>query len=71
MARRKEAKQERPLLQGEAGYRGDTVPVVRVDAQSGPSLSNPKDCSPSGSSVRGILGKNTGVGYNFLLQAVA
>ena len=59
MARRKEAKQELPLLQGEAGYRGDTVPVVHVDAQLGPSLSNPKDCSPPGSSVHGILQART------------
>ena len=28
------------------------------------------DCSLSGSSVRGILGKNTGVGCHFLLQGM-
>ena len=32
---------------------------------------NPVDCSPPGSSVRGIfLGKNTGVGSRFLLQGI-
>ena len=38
-------------------------------AQSCPTLCNPVDCSPPGSSVHGDSpGKNTGVGYHFLLQ---
>ena len=32
------------------------------------TLSNPVDCSPPGSSVHGIISKNTGVGCHFLLQ---
>ena len=56
---------------GRGWLQGRHSACCRVDGQSGPSLSNLKDCSPPGSSVRGILGKNTGVGYNFLLQAVA
>ena len=28
------------------------------------------DCSPPGSSVRDFPGKNTGVGYHFLLQGI-
>ena len=37
--------------------------------QSHPTLYNPSDCSPPGSSVHEILsGKNTGVGCHFLLQ---
>ena len=32
---------------------------------------DPMDCSPPGSSLHGILqGKNTGVGYHFLLQGI-
>ena len=39
--------------------------------QSCPTLCNPMDCSPSGSSVHGISpGKNTGVGCHFLLQGI-
>ena len=37
-----------------------------------PTLCNPKDCSPLGSSVHGIFpGKNTGVGWHFLLQGIS
>ena len=37
--------------------------------QSCPTLSDPTDCSPPGSSIHGIFpGKNTGVGCQFLLQ---
>ena len=40
--------------------------------QSCPSLYNPMDCSPPGSSVQEILpGKNTGVGCHFLLQGIS
>ena len=36
-----------------------------------PTLRNPMDCSPSGSSVHGdSLGKNIGVGCHFLLQGI-
>ena len=36
-----------------------------------PTLCDPMDCSPSGSSLHGIFpGKNTGVGCHFLLQEV-
>ena len=58
MTQWKEAKQVPPLLWGRAGHRGNTVPVVHVEAQSlsqGPSLSSPEGCSPPGSSVHGIL----------------
>ena len=38
-------------------------------AQLCPTLCDPMNCSPSGSSVHGIFpGKNTGVGCHFLLQ---
>ena len=40
-------------------------------AQSYPTLGNPMDCSPLGSSIHGIArGKNTGVSYHFLLQGI-
>ena len=39
-------------------------------AQSCPTLRNPMDCSPLGSSVHGISGKNTGVDHHFLLQEI-
>ena len=40
-------------------------------AQSSPSLCDPMDCSPPGFFVRGDSpGKNTGVGWNFLLQDI-
>ena len=35
-----------------------------------PALCDPMDCSPPGSSVHGILHKNTGVGCHFLLQGI-
>ena len=36
-----------------------------------PTLCNPTDYSPPGSSVHGIFpGKNTGVGYHFLFQGI-
>ena len=38
-------------------------------AQSSPTLSDPMDCSPPGSSIHGIFpGKSTGVGCHCLLQ---
>ena len=40
-------------------------------AQSGPTLCNPMDCSPPGSSIQGdSTGKNTGVGCHALLQGI-
>ena len=40
-------------------------------AQSCPTLCNPMDCSPLGSSVHGNFpGKDTGVGCHFLLQGI-
>ena len=40
-------------------------------AQSCPTLCDPMDCSPPGSSVRGDSpGKNTGVGWHALLQGI-
>ena len=43
-------------------------------AQLCPTLCDPVDCNPPGSSVHGIFqaipGKNTGVGCHFLLQGV-
>ena len=39
--------------------------------QSCPTLCGPVDCSPSGSSVHGIVpGKSAGVGYHTLLQGI-
>ena len=39
-------------------------------AQLCPTLCDPLDCSPPGSSVHRILGKNTGVGSHALLQGI-
>ena len=40
-------------------------------AQLCPTLCNPMDCSPPGSSVHGdFLGKNTGVGSHSLFQGI-
>ena len=39
-------------------------------AQSCPTLWDPMDCSPPGSSVHARLGKNTGVGCHALLQGI-
>ena len=44
---------------------------VRVCALSPPTVCDPMDCSPPGSSVCAVFpGKNTGVGYRFLLQGI-
>ena len=44
---------------------------VHLVAQSSPSLCNPMDCSPSGSSVRGDSpGKDTAAGCHALLQGI-
>ena len=46
-----------------------SIPYVSVCAQACPTLCDPIDCSPPGSSVHGVFpGKNTGVGFQFLLQ---
>ena len=44
--------------------------VLCLVAQSCPTLCNPKDCSPSGSSDGNSPGKNTGVGCHALLQGI-
>ena len=45
--------------------------VLCLVSQSCPSLCNPVDCSPSGSSVHGDSpGKSTGVGCHALLQGI-
>ena len=45
--------------------------VLCLVTQSCPTLCNPMDCSPSGSSVHGDSpGKNTGVGCHALLQGI-
>ena len=58
-------------MQGWAGlgsHRGRLVSAGCVRALSLPTLGDPTDCSPPGSSVHGIFpGKNTGVGCHFLL----
>ena len=42
-----------------------------LGAQSCPTLCDPMDCSPPGSSVHGdSLGKNAGVGWHAFLQAI-
>ena len=46
-------------------------PVHAKSLQSCPTLCDPKDCSPPGSSVYGESpGKNTGVGSHSLLQGI-
>ena len=48
-----------------------TLENSNVCAQLGPTLCDPMDGSPPGSSVCGILpGKNTGAGCHFLLQGI-
>ena len=45
--------------------------MLCLDAQSCPTLCDPMDCSPPGSSVHGdTSGKNTGVGCHSLLQEI-
>ena len=45
--------------------------ILRLVAQSCPTLCNPMDCSPPGSSVHeDSPGKNTGVGCHTLLQGI-
>ena len=39
-------------------------------AHSCPTLCNPMDCSPPGSSIHGIFQVSTGVGCHFLLQEI-
>ena len=47
------------------------VPVLYLVSQSCPTLCNPMDCSPPGSSVHGESpGKNTGMGCHALLQGI-
>ena len=47
------------------------VCVLCLVAQSCPTLCDPKDCSPPGSSIPGDFpGKNTGVGCHALLQSI-
>ena len=44
--------------------------VIVLVTQSCPTLCDPMNCKPSGSSAHGIPGKNTGVGCHFLLQGI-
>ena len=45
--------------------------VSQSIAQSRPTLCDPVDCSPPGSSVHGFFpGESTGVGCHFLLQGI-
>ena len=44
--------------------------VIVLDAQSCPTLHDPMDCSPQGSSVHGIVQARTGVGSHVLLQGI-
>ena len=45
--------------------------VKELVSQSCPTLCDPTDCSLPGSAVHGDSpGKNTGVGYHFLLQGI-
>ena len=45
--------------------------LLLTRAQSCPALCDPMDCSPPGSPVHRIFpGKNTGVGWQFLLQGI-
>ena len=54
--------------QGGLSFATVCVCVFVLVAQSCSTLCNPMDCSPSGSSVHGIIqAKNTGLGYHFLL----
>ena len=47
------------------------TPVIAKSLQSCPTLCNPMDCSPPGSSIQGDSpGKNTGVGCHALLQGI-
>ena len=45
-----------------------TATAAAKSLQSCPTLCDPIDGSPSGSTIPGIPGKNTGVGCHFLLQ---
>ena len=52
-------------------YRERLCAVLCLVTQSCPTLCDPMDCSPPGSSVRGDSpGKNTGVGCHALLQGI-
>ena len=49
----------------------NTSAAAAKSLQSCPTLVTSMDCSPPGSSVHGIFpGKNTGVGWHFLLQGI-
>ena len=53
-----------------SGGDGITVESESEVAQLRPTLCDPMDCSTPGSSVHGILSKNTRVGCHFLLQEI-
>ena len=54
-----------------SGPASEPIPVLCLVAQSSPSLCNPMDCSPPGSSVLGDSpSRNTGVGCHALLQGL-
>ena len=46
------------------------LPMCAKSLQLCPTLCDPMDCSPPGSSPWDSLGKNTGVGCHFLLQGI-
>ena len=64
----------RNLIESLAGSKecASNMSVLCLLTQSYPSLCNPMDCSPPGTSVHGdSSGKNTGVGCHALLQGAA
>ena len=59
--------QERPLV----GAAQTGAPSESVSRSVGPTLCDPRDCSPPDSPVHGDSpGKSTGVGCHFLLQGI-
>ena len=48
----------------------DAAAAAAASLQSCPTLCDPIDGSPPGSTIPGIPGKNTGVGCHFLLQCM-
>ena len=60
-----------PLLVLAAPFLRQPLAVLRLVAQSCPTLYNPIDCSPPGFSIQGDSpGQNTGVGCHALLQGI-
>ena len=64
---------KKTLKQTDSSSKNQTknYPVLCLVIQSRPTLCDPMDCSPPGSSVHGDSpGKNTGVGFYALLQGI-